>query len=48
MLRDPAMKPMPPDHARDGRARADGHNAGAWAAAAVLVIAVVLASGAVG
>lgn len=42
------MTLVPPGSAsNDPRTRDESHNAGAWAAAAVLVIAVVLASGAV-
>ena len=44
-----AMSPFSPDPVRaDTRDVVEGDRTGAWAAAAVLVIAVVLASGAVG
>ena len=42
------MRHLPHDTEADARADVGGDRTGAWAAAAVLVIAVVLASGAVG
>jgi len=42
------MNPFTPDSVGSARAGRERDHSGAWAAAAVLVLAVVLASGAVG